>query len=209
MLGFKIEMGILSLAIAVVAFGIYIYWTLYKETEPHPMTWFGFGVLTLIGSLIQWANGAGPGSWAMSFTAITCFVLCFLSLRKRFRRGDPIWKFSNDEWAMFIIAFLVFVIYQRFPGRPNFAAIVATTADLLFYYPTLKQAWAKPDSECATAYFFNGIKFIPAIAALEAYGLATVVYPAAMIGINLIFCVFLGVRRWQSRTTVFDEAGVI
>src|SRR5256885_1812610 len=45
-------MGILSLAIAIVAFGIYIYWTLYKETEPHPMTWFGFGVCDSI--FFQW-----------------------------------------------------------------------------------------------------------------------------------------------------------
>ena len=51
--GWKDALGILSVAVAIVAAIIYVIQTLRGEVRPHPLSWFLFGVLSATGYWVQ------------------------------------------------------------------------------------------------------------------------------------------------------------
>src|SRR5665213_2328311 len=82
---FKELMGYLAVAIMLIAYGVQLIQTYRGKSEPHPITWIGFGFLVGAGYLVQLQKGAGPGSWVMGLTAI----FCLLAAGRGFgRKGD-------------------------------------------------------------------------------------------------------------------------
>jgi hypothetical protein len=65
-------LGILSVALAVLAAVIYIAQTLRGDVRPHPLSWFLFGVLSLTGYLVQPDQGARQGSWTLLAMTVIC-----------------------------------------------------------------------------------------------------------------------------------------
>ncbi len=49
-------------------------------TKPHIFTWLVYGVLDVIVFAAQIIKGAGPGAWALGFSAIVCFIIAVLAL---------------------------------------------------------------------------------------------------------------------------------
>src|SRR5690242_15738370 len=74
-LPWKESMGLLSVILALVAFGIYGWQTMIGRTRPHPLSWLLFGVLSGTGYLIQRDQHAGAGSWALLTMTVLCLVL--------------------------------------------------------------------------------------------------------------------------------------
>ncbi len=56
---FGFIMGTLAVVIMLFAYGLQLRKTWKGISEPHPIAWFGFGLLTAIGYLVQWQEGAG------------------------------------------------------------------------------------------------------------------------------------------------------
>ncbi len=185
---YKVFMGLLSVAIMLVAYGIYIWQTLKRGVVPHPFSWLPFGFLTLTGYLVQQASGGGAGSWVMGITAIFCFVLGILGFLKR-KRG-----YTKRDWISLVIAILVYAFYLTTKNL-MLAAILATAVDVILYEPTFRKGWNFPHEDSVTSFSLNSLKFIPSIAAMGSYSVATIVYPAAMVVINIIVAVFLVLRR--------------
>src|SRR5208337_5318155 len=75
----KNALGILSVAMAVVAAIIYVVQTFRGEIRPHPLSWFLFGTLSATGYWVQREQGAQQGSWTLMAMTIICFL---------FRRGE-------------------------------------------------------------------------------------------------------------------------
>jgi hypothetical protein len=117
-------LGILSVALAVLAAVIYIAQTLRGEVRPHPLSWFLFGILSLTGFLVQRDEGARQGSWTLMAMTIICFLFVIVSVA----RGER--SFSRREWAFLIAGGAVFVVYL-FTGRANVAAALTTLVDAL------------------------------------------------------------------------------
>ena len=86
-------LGLLSVALAILAAIIYIAQTLRGEVRPHPLSWFLFGILSLTGYLVQRDEGARQGSW----TLLAMTVICFLFVAASVARGER--RFSRQEWA--------------------------------------------------------------------------------------------------------------
>ena len=63
---FKNLMGTLAVLIMLAAYVIQLWKTYEGKSEPHPIAWFGFGLLTGVGYLVQVqrAPAPAPGSWA-------------------------------------------------------------------------------------------------------------------------------------------------
>ncbi len=59
---FKDIMGALAVAIAIAVYAICIWQTFRGDTQPHPLSWLIFGILTGTGYLAQLDEAAGPAS---------------------------------------------------------------------------------------------------------------------------------------------------
>jgi len=192
---FKIVMADLSLIIMTIGYIYYSWQTIRRHAVPHPLAWIPFGFLTGTGWLVQVAGNAGPGAWVMGWTALWCFVIGFLGFAKYKR------KTTAGEWASLVLSVVIFGFYL---GTKNatLAAILATTTDVILYYPIFKKGWDLPHEDSAMGIFFNSLKFIPSMFAMNEYSIATSLYPVAMIVINAATPLFLVWRRqYVSRLT--------
>ena len=181
-------LGLLSVALAVLAAVIYIVQTLRGEVRPHPLSWFLFGILSLTGYLVQRDEGARQGSW----TLVSMTVICFLFVAVSVARGER--SFSRREWAFLGAGGAVFAVYL-FTRQANVAAGLTTLVDALGYGPTFVRGWSQPKKDSAASFALNGVKFIPSLMAMDPISFATSFYPATLMVLNAAVAIMLVMRR--------------
>jgi hypothetical protein len=181
-------LGLVSVALAVLAAVIYIAQTLRGEVRPHPLSWFLFGILSLTGFLVQRDEGARQGSW----TLLAMTVICFLFVTVSVARGER--SFSRREWAFLAAGGAVFVAYL-FTRQANVAAALTTLVDALGYGPTFVRGWSQPKKDSVTSFALNGVKFVPSLMAMDPISFATSFYPATLLVLNAAVATMLVLRR--------------
>jgi hypothetical protein len=201
-------MGALAVAMAVVAYALYVWKSLRGEARPHPLSWLIFGVLGGTGYLVQLDQAAGPGSWVTGITAVVCLLLCVMS----FWRGER--AFPWYEWAFLVAAAIIFLFYlwsrrpdilhtglseasRAFLARhaPAISATLASIVSVIGFGPTVTKAWARPRSDSASTFLLNGLKFVPALAAMDSISVATCVFPVTLVIANLAVALLIHGRR--------------
>ncbi len=184
----KDALGIVSVAIAVIAAIIYVAQTLRGDVRPHPLSWFLFGVLSATGYWVQRDQGARQGSW----TLLAMTIICFLFVAASVARGER--SFSKQEWAFTIAASAVFILYLL-TREANVAAALTTIVDALGFGPTFVRGWAHPRKDSVTSFALNSAKFVPSLAAMDPISFATSFYPATLLLLNAAVATMLVMRR--------------
>jgi hypothetical protein len=87
---------------------------------------------------------------------------------------------TTTSLGLSVIAIFAF-LHAKSPAG---AAISATFADLVGYYPSIKKARRKPFNDSTTSFALNSVKFVPALFAMGSYSLATCLYPATLVVMN-------------------------
>jgi hypothetical protein len=186
---FKLIMGALSVVIMVVAFATYLWQTFRDEgVQPHPFSWFLWGIVTGVVFLVQISQHGGAGSWVVGFTAVICLLIGSVSLLRNS------WRFTLFDWLSLVAGFAVFG-YYLVSKNPTLSAILATATDLIGYAPTISKGWSHPEKDSVSSFTLNSAKFIPSLFALESYSLATWLYPATLVILNGGVAVLLLLRR--------------
>jgi len=191
---YRAALGALSVAIGIAAYAIYLRKTLKKEgIRPHPFSWLLWGLVTAVAFFVQLTEGGGAGSWVTGFTAFACFVISALTMTKY------TWSFSWIERLSLMMGVFALAGYLFYRGteHPTLLATLATLADVLGYWPTIKKGWAGPETDDPTSFALNSVKFIPALFALGSYSVSTWLYPATLVFVNGVVAVMLVARRQQ------------
>ena len=194
----RIALGVLSVFIGTVAYVIYVQQTLRKKhVQPHPLSWFVFAFITGVATVIQWKKGAGPGAWVTAATAVSCIAIWLVALFNNAGKGrrrtsktahQPVNGFALHSDSLRLCS-------SGSQRIATLAAILATIPDLFGFQPTVAKGWALPNSDSATAFILNGVKFIPAYFALSSVSIATALFPVSLIFMNLAFALMLLGRR--------------
>jgi hypothetical protein len=181
-------LGILSVALAIIAAIIYVFQTLRGDVRPHPLSWFLFGILSATGYWVQRDQGAHQGSWTLLAMTIICFVFVAASVA----RGER--SFSRQEWSFAVAGGAIFVLYL-FTREPNVATALTTIVDALGYGPTFIRGWSHPRKDSVTSFALNGVKFVPSLMAMDPISFATSFYPATLLVLNTAVSTTLLLRR--------------
>ncbi len=158
------------------------------QTKPHLFTWIIWGLITLIAFTAQMVEGAGPGSWVMGFTAISCcsFALASLWIGEK--------NITRSDWVTFISALLAIPVWYVTENALS-AVIIVTIIDALGFYPTFRKSWDLPWNESAFSFSVASIKFMVSLFALEIFNWTTSLYPISLILLNGGFVIVLLYRR--------------
>ena len=82
----KTYLGILPVALAVPSYWLYIR-SIYKgATVPHMYSWLIWSILAGIGFAGQVSGDAGPGAWNTGITAVVCFIIFIIAIKKGDRK---------------------------------------------------------------------------------------------------------------------------
>ena len=172
LLGNKILMGDLAVAIMYAAYAFQIRRTLFggsKPSRPNPIAWIGFGFLTGVGYFAAAQKGAASGSWVMGQTSVFCFIVACVSYFKHkdwWEEHRPRW----DHWAALGAGTMLFALYLLCRNKawgPVISAVLTASADVILYEPIFTDTYRTPHNECATAYALNSLKFVPSLSQWE------------------------------------------
>lgn len=190
MLEYKMVLGIISVLIAFIGYGIYFKQIFSGKIKPHAFSWFVWGLTTAIIFFGQMSKGAGPGAWATGAIAVACWIIFGFAIFKG-QRDFVFW-----DWIFLAVA-LISLSSWRLTKDPTLALILLTTTDALATFPTLRKAYYKPFEESFALFSLNSIKSIFSIFAFRTYVFAAVLYPVMLVLFNSMVALVIFVRKRQ------------
>jgi len=180
--------GAAAVAVGIVAYVLYVTKIVRGGTRPHAFSWLVWTAILGTAFGVQVAEGAGPGAWATGFGVVACLTIFFFTLSKGVR------DFSAFDWASLVLAATAFALW-RIADEPIAAAIFVTVADSLGYLPTIKKAFRWPAEENLGAFSIWTLGNLLTILALNRYSLATWLYPASGVAMNIVLISIIIYRR--------------
>lgn len=182
-------LGLISLGVALCGYTPYIINILRGKTKPHAFTWLVWEVLAVVGFGIQLRGDGGPGTWLLGLTTLATMAIFLLSLKyghKDFHITDNISLFLAG--ATFVFWLLA--------DQPLVAAILISFIEAVGgFYPTFRKSFKLPFEETIASYTGYTISTALAIIALDNRSVELILYPAAVMVLNVAFVVFILIRR--------------
>lgn len=182
-------LSIIAIILTLISFSVYVRSILKGFTKPHVFSWIIWSIITCTVFFAQLSDGAGAGAWPIGVSGVATVFIAILSYIKR--HEIPI---TRSDWYYFLTALSAIPVWI-ISSDPLWAVIILTTVDVLGFVPTFRKSYQLPYTE---PLLFDAIVFIRnmiAIAALENYTLTTVLFPAAVGLVCLIFLITIGLRR--------------
>lgn len=171
--------GFVTVILTFLVLFPYIIDIFQNKTKPHVFTWIIWAIATILVFFGQWQKGGGPGSWTTGVTGILTIFIALIS----FKKGSK--DITNSDKVIFIGALLT-IIPWLLTKDPTLSVIILTIIDVLAFIPTIRKTIKDPRSETFISYFLNVFRHGLSIFALTNYNLATYIFPAALVVMNLI-----------------------
>lgn len=182
--------GYVAVILTVAAYIPYYRDILRGKTHPHVYSWSLWAVLTAILAGLQLQGGAGTAAWVTVVVGILCVGVVGLSLRKGKR------DITTTDSIVAGLA-LVAIVFWLLADKPLVSTVLAITADMLAFIPTVRKTYHKPYSETLSMYVTNVIRFMLAFAAIETYTFLSAAWIITWVTANALFSAMLIVRRAQ------------
>ncbi|MAU34178.1 hypothetical protein CL689_05890 [Candidatus Saccharibacteria bacterium] len=195
--------GLISLAIAVISYSLYITHTLKGYTKPHAITWLVWGLLNGSVFFEQLAGGAGPGAWVTAAAAVANLFIFGLALRLGER------TVTRFDWVCLALVGVLLLTWALI-ADPVIVVFLAITIFLLGLFPTLRKSATQAHEETASTYALNGFKFFLALLALNTITVTTALYPLVLFLVNCGFALYLVVARYyQGKAVIIERKGTL
>jgi hypothetical protein len=174
----KTWLSAIATAISLIAFLPYLVSTIRGAIRPHVMSWTIWGITTSIVFWAQRESGAGVGAWPVGFSAIIAFV--------------------RSDWGFFLTALAAIPLWYV-TDSALLAVLLVTTIDVLGFGPTLRKAYAQPQSESLLFFSMIVVRNILVILALEHYSVTTALFPVAIGSMAAVVFTVVLTRRLHNR----------
>jgi hypothetical protein len=181
-------LGILAGVVGIADTIPYVRDTLRGATRPHRGTWLIWGVLAVVVSLSQYADGA---SWSLIMAA-TQAVLTGLIFGLSIRRGEG--GLSSPELVMIAVAGGG-VIGWMVADEPLVATVCVVAADLVGAAMMVPKTYHDPDSETLATFVFASLGGALAAGAVGAVDLSLLLYPIYYCLVNGAISLLISHRR--------------
>ena len=185
----KTWLSVIATAISLLALFPYLLSTMRGTIRPHVMSWTIWGITT---SIVFWAQreaGGGAGAWPVGFSALVAFLIAATAYTKR---GDV--KIVAADWGFFLTALAAIPLWYV-TSNPLLAVLLVTTVDILGFGPTLRKAYARPESESLLFFCLIVVRNAFVLLALERYSLTTALFPVAIGSMATIVSIVVVTQR--------------
>lgn len=182
----------IAIALTFIGFIPYLRSIHSGTTRPHVFSWIIWSLTTFVVFLAQLEDDGGLGAWP---TGVSASITVYVTLVAYLRRADT--HVHSADW-LFLAASLASLPLWYFTADPFWAVIILTAVDLLGFGPTLRKAYAQPESEPLGFYVIFAVRSVFSIIALENYSVTTVLFPAAIGAACLLL---VGVVEWRRVVT--------
>jgi hypothetical protein len=181
-------LAVLSVIIGTIGMVPYVVAIFRRQTKPHIFTWFVWGLISAIVTLVQFSKAGGAGAWAMAVIAASCLGVAALACKYGER------NITRGDWLAFMAALLAIPLWY-FTSDPFWSVLLVSLIDAVAFYPTIRKSWVKPLEESVFNFVCGNIRFLLAIFALEHFSLTNVLYPLTVVVLNTGFITMVLWRR--------------
>lgn len=195
---FHLFFALLAIGMMMSSRGVYFLSIWRGKTRPHAFSWFIWGVISTIGVVAQFVEGAGVGAWPRAFGAATCFVIVALALFK----GEK--NITRTDWITLSVALTAIPLWVL-TKTPVWSVILVCAIDTIGYLPTLRKAWHRPHEETPNGYALSCLGAFFSLIAIEVYTPSTWLYPFVLTITNGSMAAFLILRKRHKNKS---EAGL-
>ena len=185
----KAILSLVAITLTFYAFFLYVRSILNDKTKPHFFSWVIWGMTTCIVFLAQLSDGGGVGAWPIGVSGIITLGIAGLAYSKR-----KAISITRTDGLFFSLALLSLPVWY-FTTDALWAVILLTTIELLGFAPTFRKSYYLPFSESLSFIVLMGLRNVLSILALEHYSLTTVLFPATVALVCMVFIVMLILRR--------------
>ena len=186
---YKQLLSVFAIGLTLFAYYPYILSIIQEKTKPHVFSWVIWGTSTCIVFLAQLADEGGAGAWVIGFSGVISIYVAYLSYIKR---SDS--SITRIDWIFFILAMASLPIWYL-TSDPLWAVVILTTVDVLGFAPTFRRSYIRPFEEQLSFYVIMGVRNLVVVMALENYSLTTVLFPATIAVVCMIFSLMVVYRR--------------
>ena len=186
---YKQLLGAIAIGLTIIAYFPYIRSIIQGKTRPHVFSWVIWGTSTSIVFLAQLADKGGAGAWGIGGSGgISIYVAIFAYIK----RSDS--TITRMDWLFFILAMASLPLWYL-TSDPLWAVVLLTTVDVLGFGPTFRRAYARPFDEQLMFFVIMIARNFIVVLALENYSLTTVLFPATIAAVCVIFSLMVAYRR--------------
>lgn len=185
-------LGGITIFLSLVGYIPYLRDVFRGKTKPHAFTWIVWTLVTFIVGAAQLAAGSGWGGVHNLTTGLVCAVIVVYALRNRDK------DIKRIDVVLFVLALLSIPLWIV-TNNPVYSIILITGIDLLAFIPTLRKTWHDPHSETLVSYVIAGAKYGLAIGAIGIYDFSTLLYPIALILMNITMVTIMATRKKTGR----------
>lgn len=170
---------ILSNAIVLLAYLVYIWSIFHGTTRPHRTTRFVLMLITILGASALWAETDRVVFWLISMMALNSVILFFISL-----------KYGVGGWAktdiLCLLIALTGIITWKLTSNPALGLYSAVVADFAGMMPTVIKTYRLPKSEYSLWFLLDMVSVLLILIALPHWEFIVVLYPLYLLIINTI-----------------------
>ncbi|MBT3367100.1 MAG: hypothetical protein HN472_14940 [Nitrospina sp.] len=186
---YKQLLGAIAIGLTIIAYFPYIRSIIQGKTRPHVFSWVIWGTSTSIVFLAQLADKGGAGAWVIGVSGVISIYVAILAYIKR---SDS--TITRMDWLFFILAMASLPLWYL-TSDPLWAVVLLTTVDVLGFGPTFRRAYARPFDEQLMFFVIMIARNFIVVLALENYSLTTVLFPATIAAVCVIFSLMVAYRR--------------
>jgi uncharacterized protein with PQ loop repeat len=181
--------ALLALVFIGVAYIPYCRGMVRGTIKPHMFSWLVWGILISVVAVAQLSEGGGLGAWITVLDAVIPLGIAVFAFKK-----DTV-VITRGDWVAFLSALLILPLWL-ITNNPLYAVILATTINVLMYYPTARKSWHQPHEEGLGLFVVLSFQLCFIIFSLSVHNLITVLYPLVYIALNILL---IGMLLWRRR----------
>ena len=176
----KLLFWIISVALTLIGYYVYIKDIYYGQNKPHFHSWFVWGIITAILYVIQVKHWWWAGAWVAWVSWVMSFVIAIMALHRWTK------DITKSDTVSLMLAFISIWLWF-FTDNVLYSVLLLVAIDIFWYYPTFRKSIVNPYEENYMLYLISIFKYWIAIFALDTITIETSLYLVA----NAIILFFL------------------
>jgi hypothetical protein len=179
---------ILSNALVVLAYLIYIQAILAGKARPHRTTRLTIFIIVILSAITLFAQGNLTAFWLAGLSSVFCLIILLLTIRRGMGGWDRI------DIASLIIAGAGIIIWQM-TNNPVLGLYASILADFAGVFPTIIKTYHQPKTETWKFFFLGGSAALLNLGAQEVKTFANIVYPLYLFLVNYLLVAIILKRK--------------
>ncbi|OGE86512.1 MAG: hypothetical protein A3J48_00110 [Candidatus Doudnabacteria bacterium RIFCSPHIGHO2_02_FULL_46_11] len=182
---------VLSVAITITGASAYIRDTIKGKTKPNRVSWSMWALAPLVGTAA--AISAGADLWVTTRIFLAGF-LPLLILASSFVNPQSYWKLTLFDFLCGACALIALGIWL-IADLPRMAILLAALGDGFALLPTLRKAWAHPETETGFTYIMSLLSTLLVLPSIQVWNIENSAFQIYLLVANVLLIISIYRKR--------------